>query len=217
MTGWRLFANFRTAAFIAAGLVAFAAAPAPAQQPPRDAPDASKELPGPPEKLPAPSNDRRRGLDFLFGALKVAPDKAAARQVEGRIWAQWARTSSDSTLVLMSRAKTAADAKNYDVAIRLLDTVVKTQPDYVEGWNRRATLRYLKNEYLDSLSDIREVLSREPRHFGALTGLGFIMRELGDDRRALAAFRQALDVNPHLDRVPELVKSLTEKVDGRDI
>ena len=68
-----------------------------------------------------------------------------------------------------------------------------------------------------SLADIQQVLAREPRHFGALAGLGMIMQEIGDDKRALEAFRKALAVNPHLEKVPELVKSLTEKVEGRDI
>ena len=61
------------------------------------------------------------------------------------------------------------------------------------------------------------MLVREPRHFGALAGLGMIMQDIGDDKRALEAFRKALAVNPHLEKVPELVKTLTEKVEGRDI
>jgi len=95
--------------------------------------------------------------------------------------------------------------------------VVKLRPDYVEGWNRRATLYYLQNDYAHSLEDIEQVLVREPRHFGALAGLGMIMQDLGDEKRALDAFRKALAVNPYLDKVPELVKTLTEKVEGRDI
>jgi Tfp pilus assembly protein PilF len=76
---------------------------------------------------------------------------------------------------------------------------------------------YLQNDYQHSLEDIEQVLVREPRHFGALVGLGRIMQDIGDDKRALDAFRQALAVNPHLDKIPELVKALTEKVEGRDI
>jgi tetratricopeptide (TPR) repeat protein len=109
------------------------------------------------------------------------------------------------------------DAKQMDVALKLLDAVIKLRPDYVEAWNRRATVYYLQNDYEHSLQDIEQVLVREPRHFGALAGLGMIMQDLGDDKRALDAFRQALAVNPYLDKVPELVKTLTEKVEGRDI
>jgi tetratricopeptide (TPR) repeat protein len=180
-------------------------------------PDAARKIPEPPAKLPKVSADKTRGLDFLFGALKAAPDEASAKHVEGRIWALWSQTSSDTTVLLMSRAKTALDAKQVDIAIELLSAVVKLKPDYVEGWNRRATLYYLQNDYTHSLQDIEQVLVREPRHFGALAGLGMIMQELGDDKRALDAFRKALEVNPHLDKVPEMVKTLTEKVEGRDI
>jgi tetratricopeptide (TPR) repeat protein len=176
-----------------------------------------KKLPEAPSKLPKVGADRARGLDFLFGALKAAPDQASAKHVEARIWALWLQTPSDTAALLMMRAKAAMDAQQMDVALKLLDAVVKLRPDYVEGWNRRATLYYLKNDYAHSLEDIEQVLVREPRHFGALAGLGMIMQDLGDEKRALAAFRKALAVNPYLDKVPELVKTLTEKVEGRDI
>jgi len=175
------------------------------------------KLPEAPGKLPKVGADKTRGLDFLFGALKAAPDEDSARHVEARIWAIWMQTPSDTAALLMMRAKAAMDAQQLDVALKLLDAVVKLRPDYVEGWNRRATLYYLRNDYAHSLEDIQQVLVREPRHFGALAGLGMIMQDLGDDKRALDAFRKALAVNPHLEKVPELVKTLSEKVEGRDI
>src|SRR5215470_19847787 len=180
-------------------------------------PKEQKKLPEAPSKLPKVGADRTRGLDFLFGALKAAPDEASAKHVEARIWAQWLQTPSDTAALLMSRAKQAMDAQKADVALKLLDSVIKLRPDYTEAWNRRATLYYLKNDYVHSIQDIQQVLIREPRHFGALAGLGMIMQDLGDDKRALDAFRKALAVNPHLEKVPDLVKSLTEKVEGRDI
>jgi tetratricopeptide (TPR) repeat protein len=180
-----------------------------------EAPQNQKKLPEAPGKLP--KADKTRGLDFLFGALKAAPDEASAKQVEARIWAIWMRTPSDTAALLMVRAKAAMDTEKFDVALKLLDAVVKLRPDYVEAWNRRATVYYLQNDYQHSLEDIEQVLVREPRHFGALVGLGRIMQDIGDDKRALDAFRQALAVNPHLDKIPELVKALTEKVEGRDI
>jgi len=180
-------------------------------------PKAQKKLPEAPSKLPKIGADRTRGLDFLFGALKAAPDEDSARHVEARIWALWMQTPSDTAALLMLRAKAAMDAQKADVAMKLLDSVIKLRPDYVEAWNRRATLYYLKNDYTHSLEDIRQVLIREPRHFGALAGLGMIMQDIGDEKRALEAFRKALAVNPHLEKVPDLVKSLTEKVEGRDI
>src|SRR5271167_776793 len=94
-----------------------------------------KKLPEAPGKLPKVGADRTRGLDFLFGALKAAPDQASAKHVEARIWALWLQTPSDTTALLMTRAKAAIDAQNIDVAIKLLDAVVKLNPNYIEGWN----------------------------------------------------------------------------------
>jgi tetratricopeptide (TPR) repeat protein len=201
-------------AIFAAAFIAAVPAASLAQD---DNPKQQKQLPEAPAKLPKVPADRTRGLDFLFGALKAAPDEASAKHVEARIWAIWLQTPSDTVALLMARSKTAMEAQNPDVALKLLDSVIKLRPDYVEGWNRRATLYYLRNDYAHSLEDIEQVLAREPRHFGALAGLGMIMQDLGDDKRALDAFRKALAVNPHLDKVPELVKTLTEKVEGRDI
>src|ERR1700748_792047 len=187
--------------------------PALAQDNPRAAP--RKKPPEAPSKLPRA--DKNRGIDFLLGALKAAPDEASAKHVEARIWAIWMQTPSDTAALLMVRAKAAMDAQKLDVALKLLDAVIKLRPDYTEAWNRRATVYYLQNDYARSLQDIEQVLVREPRHFGALAGLGMIMQDLGDDKRALDAFRKALAVNPYLDKLPELVKTLTEKVEGRDI
>ncbi len=203
------------AILLVATIAAACTVPASAQDP--RPPGSQKKLPEAPAKLPKVGADKTRGLDFLFGALKAAPDEASAKHVEARIWAMWLQTPSDTAALLMVRAKAAMDAKQVDVALKLLDAVIKLRPDYVEGWNRRATLYYLKNDYARSLQDIEQVLVREPRHFGALAGLGMIMQDLGDEKRALDAFRKALAVNPHLEKVPDLVKTLTEKVEGRDI
>ena len=201
--------RFFTATLAAAAFAVALAGPALAQ---------SKGWVEPPSELPkARFGDKMQDLDFLFGALKVAPDETSAKAIEQRIWAKWLVSKSDTTNLLMSRVKTAVDGKDLEVALRLLDAIVEINPDYVEGWNRRATLHYMRKEFGRSLADIRRVLALEPRHFGALTGLGLIMQELGDEKRALDAFRKALDVNPHLQRVPDMVKSLTQKVDGRDI
>ena len=203
-------------AILLTALIAAAPVAASAQDP-HAVPKQQKKLPEPPSKLPKVGADKTRGLDFLFGALKVAPDETSAKHVEARIWAQWLQTPSDTAALLMMRAKAAMDVHQTDVALKLLDALIKLRPDYIEAWNRRATLYYLRNDYAHSLQDIEQVLIREPRHFGALAGLGMIMQDLGDDKRALDAFRKALAVNPHLEKVPELVKTLSEKVEGRDI
>jgi tetratricopeptide (TPR) repeat protein len=169
----------------------------------------------PPSNLPRIQGNLN--LDRLFAALKVAPDGESAKYVENRIWALWIATDSDTTTLLMSRVKAAVDAKDLDLGIKLLTAIINIKPDYIEAWNRRATIYYMKKDFDDSLSDIHEVLKREPRHFGALSGLGMIMQEVGDDKHALEAFRRALAVHPRLEHIPDLVKQLTEKVEGRDI
>lgn len=170
-----------------------------------------------PDKLPKTPTDRAHGLEFLFGALKAAPNEESAKHVEARIWAIWLQTPSDTAALLMARVKAATDAHQLDVALKLLDSIIRLRPDYVEAWNQRATLYYMQNDYARSLADIEQVLAREPRHFGALAGLGMIMQDLGDDKHALEAFRKALAIDPYLEKVPELVKQLSEKVEGRDI
>jgi tetratricopeptide (TPR) repeat protein len=205
------------AAVAAAAFLCAAPHPAAAQeaQPPQAQPAQPVE---PPAKLPRPQRgDRAQNLDFLFGALKAAPDNETAKAIEERIWALWFVSGSDTADLLMTRVKTALEGKDLDLAVQLLDAIVELKPDYVEAWNRRATLFFMKKEYGRALADIRQVLAREPRHFGALSGLGLIMQELGDDKRALEVFRRALAVHPRLERIPDVVKQLTEKVEGRDI
>jgi len=197
-------------AVLAAMLAAPALAPAWAQDP-------HEWLSPPSDPPPAEHGDPTYTLDTLFSALKIAPDQASAKAIEDRIWAQWIVSGSDTCSLLMSRVKAATDDKDYDLAIKLLDAVVALKPDYIEAWNRRATLYYLKQDYGHALADIRDVLAREPRHFGAWSGLGLILEEIGDDKHALEAYRKVLAIDPHLEGIADVVKSLTEKVEGRNI
>ena len=96
-------------------------------------PKQQKKLPEAPGKLPKVGADKTRGLDFLFGALKAAPDEASAKHVEARIWALWMQTPSDTAALLMMRAKTAMDAQQMDVALKLLDALVKLRPRLGRG------------------------------------------------------------------------------------
>jgi tetratricopeptide (TPR) repeat protein len=210
--------RFLAPALIAAAILAPLGAVAQGVKPP-DAPRGKAIEPiQPPKDLPKPQRgDRTRNLDFLFGALKAAPDADSAKQVENRIWALWLASGSDTANLLMSRARAAIDSNDYDLALELLNALVKVKPDYIEAWNRRATLHYLRKEYAASMEDIEQVLIREPRHFGALSGLGMILNEFGDEKHALQAFRRAVEINPHLPKIEEMIKSLSEKVEGRDI
>jgi tetratricopeptide (TPR) repeat protein len=205
------------AAVLVAG-TALSPASAPAQAPTDEPPAATDKLPNPPDKLPkAPKGDRARNIDFLFDALKAAPDADIAKQVENRIWAIWLSSGSDTADLLMSRVKGAIEAKDTRLAIQLLGSIIDIRPDYIEAWNRRATLFFALKDYGRAMADIQEVLNREPRHFGALAGLGMILEEVGETKQALDAYRKALAINPHMQKIPEQVKALSEKVEGRDI
>lgn len=197
------------AALLTAAVAVTCAAPATAQSGKR-----GEQATKPPQ---VSRGDRTRNLDFLFGALKVAPDETTAKAIEERIWSVWTASRSDTANLLMTRVKTAIEAKDLDLAVTLLDGIVKIKPDYIEGWNRRATIFYMKKDYGRAIADIRQVLKREPRHFGALAGLGLILQDIGDDKQALEVYRRALSVYPRMERIPDIVKTLQEKIEGRDI
>jgi len=213
------------AALIAAFVAGSGIAPACAQTGTPDGPAPLKPEPPanlapvqPPNDVPQPQRgDRIRNLEFLFNALKVAPDDSTAKAIEDRIWALWLASGSDTANLLMSRVKTAVEAQDLDLAVKLLTAIIELKPDYVEAWNRRATIYYMKREFAAALDDIRQVLAREPRHFGAISGLGMILQEFGDEKNALEVFRRALAIHPRLPKIPDLVKQLSEKVEGRDI
>src|ERR1700730_831167 len=213
--------RFPSAGVAASAAAAAALSLAPAHcwaQTTEDPPAAIDKLPNPPDKLPkAPRGDRARNIDFLFDALKAAPDAEIAKEVENRIWAIWLASGSDTADLLMSRVKAAIEGKDARLAIQLLGSIIEIKPDYIEAWNRRATLFFAMKDYGRAMADIQEVLNREPRHFGALAGLGMILEEVGENKQALDAYRKALAVNPHMQKIPEQVKALSEKIEGRDI
>jgi tetratricopeptide (TPR) repeat protein len=196
---------------LAAAMLAVPAAQRASAQSPQD-------LLSPPGDLPRPGHgEQTYSLDTLFSALKIAPDEASAKAIENRIWALWVESGSDTCDLLMTRVKDAIEEKDYDLAIRLLDSIIAIRPGYVEAWNQRATVYYLKDDYARAIADIAEVLAREPRQFGALAGLGLMLQDIGDDKDALEAYRKAIAIDPHLESIPDAVKTLTEKVEGRDI
>ncbi len=205
------FLKFRTLCLAAGALLGVALTlPALAQEP--------GQLVKPPKTLPhIGRGDQTYTIDTLFDALKVAPDEDTSKAIEERIWATWMMSGSDTCNLLMSRVKSAADGKDYDLAIKLLNAIITIKPDFVEAWNQRATVFYLKNDFGHAIADISQVLAREPRHFGALSGLGLILQDIGDDKDALEAYRKALAIDPHLEHIPDVVKTLSEKVEGRDI
>lgn len=155
-------------------------------------------------------------LDALFATLADANADNPA-QVQRRIAAIWSSSDSDSMDFLLSRGQAALAAEEYDKAVAHLSALIALAPTFAEAWNARATAHFLQDEFWLSVADIQQVLALEPRHFGALTGLGVILERIGDEVGALRAQREALRVNPHLDDAREAVERLAPGVDGRDI
>jgi tetratricopeptide (TPR) repeat protein len=175
--------------------------------------------PGGPNKPPvaqkAPAELRQDMLDSLFARLRSANSPQESQIVEAAIWQLWMKSESPTAEVLLGQAVNALASGEQWASLAILDRLVKVHPEFAEAWNKRATVYYMVGRYSDSLADINRVLDLEPRHFGALSGLGMIKREQGDLKGALAAFRDALAVNPQLQGAKQAVEELS--ANERDI
>ena len=156
-------------------------------------------------------------LENLFTRLAEAKSPDDAQAISSTIERLWLRSGSDTADLLMGRAMSAVNKKDYQSATKVLDKVVELEPGWAEGWNKRATVRYLENDDEGSVSDIAHVLALEPRHFGALTGLGFILQRNGNDKRALQVFRRVLEVSPQLGNIRKIVEKMIPDVEGREL
>jgi tetratricopeptide (TPR) repeat protein len=195
-----------------AALLYSVAGPAVAQEtPPSVAPGE------PPAAVPEKELTKTERIDELLATLKTAKDERAAREAEAAVIRLWLESGSDTVDLLMSWSMKAIEAKNFPQALDFLDRVVLMKPDYVEGWNKRATVHFALDNFSQSLSDISRVLEIEPRHFGALSGLGMILREVGEEQKALAAYRQALEIDPYLPTVREALDDLENETGGDDL
>jgi tetratricopeptide (TPR) repeat protein len=158
---------------------------------------------------------RAQRLDGLFAVLKTAKDQDEADAITGDIWKVWLRSGSADLDERMERASKLMALGLLQPALGVLDEIIAADAKWPEAWNKRATVFFLLGEHDRSLADIERVLALEPRHFGALAGLGMIRTEKGDLREALAAYRRALAVNPFLKErlglIPALEKRLGEQ------
>ena len=136
-------------------------------------------------------------LELLFDKLNDTSDSHSAQKLTSKIWQIWTYNDRDDINKLMHAGVTLMNARQYKGALAQFDRIIELEPTFAEGWNKRATLYFLMDRYDDSINDIRETLTREPRHFGAMSGLGVILTETGDHTDAIAAFEYALKVNPH--------------------
>jgi len=151
-------------------------------------------------------------LDGLFAKLKQAPDAESAAVTSRAIQQRWAHSGSDTADILMQRADVALAGGDGPLAIEILDRLIALDPDWAEAWNRRATVFFLEDDLSRSAADIQEVLAREPRHFGALMGLGGILERIGDEHRALEAYERVLEVYPLLPSAQKAVERLKTHV-----
>jgi Flp pilus assembly protein TadD len=156
-------------------------------------------------------------LDDLFEKLAGASANPAGKAVENEILNRFSKSGSDTTDLLMRWATEAIEEKNYAMSLDILDQVIVLKPDFAEAWNKRATVNFLREDHASSLSDIRQTLALEPRHFGALSGLGIILEQTGKKEAALAVFRKALAIDPLLDKVRETLERLEVETAGSSI
>ncbi len=165
-----------------------------------------------PGRRPAPSQPAR--LDELFLELRRPNPPRPPHQIEDLIWAAWASHPVATIAERLALANSALGRGEYRRAEKLLNPLIASYPDWSEVWNKRATLYYLEERDAESFADIRRTLELEPRHFGALCGLGQVCLRRGLETEALLAFDAALTVNPHLSGVRAVVEELRTPDDG---
>ena len=137
-------------------------------------------------------------LDTLFAKLQTASDPVAIQSLEAAIWEQWTMVADPQQRALMLRGIAEMQHQELQSAVTTFSKLIEVAPDLPEAWNKRATVQWLLGNFPASLSDICETIKREPRHFGAYSGLGMIRGEMGENGRAIAAFELARKYNPHI-------------------
>jgi len=167
------------------------------------------------QPLQAAQDDPR--LDSLFEQLHQTSDPGEAQLIQSYIWALWVEGNDDGLNQLMDGGTRAMQVGDLNEAIGMFDQLIKVAPDFAEAWNKRATVYYMIGRYDDSIADCMKVLELEPRHFGALSGLGLIYSSMDDKPAALHWFREALRQNPHMENVRERVEDLSREVEGEAI
>lgn len=156
---------------------------------------------------------RSAHLDSLFARL-ANPDAPDWEPVQAQIWTAWNQSGSESMDLLSWRATKAMEAKDYATALIHLSDLTRLAPQFAEGWNKRATVYFLQGDFGNSINDIARTLALEPRHFGALSGLGIILDRIGDKEGALEAYRRAIEIHPHLPGATEGIEKLSKEVEG---
>ncbi len=178
------------------------------------------EFPGakPKEKVEkAVPQDRDSLLAELYTHLAKAHDANEAAPISEAIEGLWLQSGSDTIGILMSRSARAIEDKKNDLAMQFLDAVTELAPDYAEGWNRRAYVQFLQNNYEGAVGDLRRALALDPNHFKALEGLARILRETGQKKPALQAYKEILKISPYQEGAKDAVDELSVEVEGQGI
>jgi len=202
--------NFH-ARVIAVALALLVAVPAAAVWP--KAADAAN----PRAALPKTPAEREKTLSDLYALLATADGEDSAKAIADAIERIWRYSGSPTIDVLMERASKALAKKNNDLALKLLNFAVELAPDFAEAWNRRAYVYFLKNDFGRAMGDLRRTLALDPNHFKALEGLAQILREAGQKRGALQAFKKLLEVHPYWPGAEQAVRELEREVEGQGI
>jgi tetratricopeptide (TPR) repeat protein len=166
---------------------------------------------------PAPEAMRKQMLDRLFDRLRNADDQGDAQRIAASVERVWLQSDSDTANLLMQRATVSMQAWQYPLALSLFDKLVALEPDWAEAWNQRATARFLAGDADGAMADINQVMKLEPRHFGALAGMGMILQGAGLGKSALEIFKRALGIYPLEPNIQKLVEKLTLEIEGEDI
>ena len=153
-------------------------------------------------------------LDTLFVELKRERNEKAAERIAAQIWQEWYKSGSASVDLMMQWSQKAVDEKKFDIALDFLDQVVTLKPAFSEGWNRRATVHFMMENYGKSMADIDHTLQLEPRHFGALSGMAQIMKNTGRKELALDAYQRVLEIYPMMRSAQAEVATLSEELTG---
>ena len=135
------------------------------------------------------------------------PDAARAARAAGALWQRWHQAPDAATATLLRDGIAAMERQDFQEADALFSRLIRTAPDFAEGWNKRATLRFVVKDYEGSIADCGETLARNPNHFGALSGQGLCHMALGQHREAADLFRLTLAVHPHLESARENLRA----------
>ena len=154
-------------------------------------------------------------LPELFEQLRATGEPVVAREAELQIWRIWMSSGREDVDEIMMEGLESMRSGRFDQAIGHFDEIVDLAPDFAEGWNKRATAYYLNDELRESVHDIRRTLELEPRHFGAISGMGLIFLKRGDPVGALDAFEAVLEIHPHSRGTRFRVEMLRQELLGR--